>query len=584
MTSLARTRFIILLMIALTTLGASMSVWRFGLVQALEQTARRGEADLALASDRLLAQLRRYQELVVLMADHPHLDALMNGAFDPIALERAQELLLRAADKTAAVSLFFVRQDGEIIASAHANLPENIKDSGYFNRAMDGALGVSHGYSNTLNKRLFYFAAPSFAADKRVQAALVVALDIDRIEAEWRGGRPTVFFVDDLNSVFISNRSELLLWTRSEGQIGLTPKNQSADFSHKKIAGYEVWITDWGAYVPKEALHLTVELPTIQMIGEALVDVAPAYRIAWLQALIIAAFVFVVGGVALFTFERRRALARANAILEQRVVERTEELSLTNEILRTEIVERQEAEAALKRAQNDLVQAGKLSALGHMSAGISHELNQPLMVIQQYAENGAKFLDKGKPETAKQNLTQISAMASRMSRIIKNLRAFARNESEPMDKVDVVQVIEASLELTQAHLRQLGVRVQWSPPATAIYAKAGEVRLGQVVVNLITNAADAMGNSNRRDITIGLSQDDHVLITVQDTGPGIDQPDKIFEPFYTTKKVGAAEGMGLGLSISYGLVQSFGGNIRGENTQNGARFSVELAPWNKKDV
>ena len=88
------------------------------------------------------------------------------------------------------------------------------------------------------------------------------------------------------------------------------------------------------------------------------------------------------------------------------------------------------------------MQAGKLSALGQMSAGISHELNQPLMAIQQFAENGAAFLERGKPEVARENLGRISALAARAARIIKNLRAFARNESEPMGRVDLVQVID----------------------------------------------------------------------------------------------------------------------------------------------
>lgn len=582
-TSLAK--FLIMVVFAFTTLGASMSVWRLSFVQALEQTAQRGEADLSLASDRLIAQLRRYQELVVLMADHPHLNAMMNGAFDPLAQERAQDLLLAAADKTAAVSLFFVRKDGEIVASAHQQLPENIETSGYFKRAMDGALGVSHGFSDKLNKRLFYFAAPSFGSDSQVQAALVVAVDIERIEAEWRGGRPTVFFVDDVNSVFISNRSELLFWTRPEGDVGLIPSGQDPlPFEYYDVSGREIWRINWGAYVPQDALHLTVALPILQMTGEALVDAAPARRLAWLQAAVVAAIFSVLGAIAVFTYERRRTLARANAELEQKVIERTEELSQTNAHLRTEIVERQDAETALKRAQNDLIQAGKLSALGQMSAGISHELNQPLLVIQQYAENGAKFLEKGKPETTRNNLEQISAMAARMSRIIKNLRSFARNESEPMGQVDVVGVIATALELTQTHLKRLNVDVHWSAPDHSIYVRAGEVRLGQVIVNLITNAADAMSTSPTRTLTISVTQSDRIRIMVQDTGPGIDQPDKIFEPFYTTKQVGASEGMGLGLSISYGLIQSFGGVIVGENTKTGARFIVELEPWALKEM
>jgi two-component system C4-dicarboxylate transport sensor histidine kinase DctB len=100
------------------------------------------------------------------------------------------------------------------------------------------------------------------------------------------------------------------------------------------------------------------------------------------------------------------------------------------------------------------------------------------------------------------------------------------------------------------------------------------------MVNLITNAADAMEATQDRALTITLNTSDRISVDVADTGPGISAPEKIFDPFYSTKEVGAAEGMGLGLSISYGLVQSFGGNIRGANRpEGGAVFTVELDRW-----
>ena len=127
-----------------------------------------------------------------------------------------------------------------------------------------------------------------------------------------------------------------------------------------------------------------MNLPQIGMVGEILVDVAPAQRLAGLQAAAVAAIVLALGAMLVLAIERRRTLAEANAVLESRVEARTRALSATNMRLTREVQERQEAEAALKRAQEDLVQAGKLSALGQMSAGISHELNQPLMAIRQY--------------------------------------------------------------------------------------------------------------------------------------------------------------------------------------------------------
>ncbi len=222
-----------------------------------------------------------------------------------------------------------------------------------------------------------------------------------------------------------------------------------------------------------------------------------------------------------------------------------------------------------------------------MSAGISHELNQPLMAIQQFAENGGKFLQRGKEDMAADNLLRIGDLSARMARVIKNLRVFARQESIPMGRVDLAAVIDMAVELTAARLKKDAITMDWSAPVgPMIYAYGGEVRLGQVFVNLITNAADAMvhsGENAPRQIRIVINSGEKLSVTVRDSGPGIDAPDKIFEPFYTTKSVGSSEGMGLGLSISYGLVQSFGGQIRGVNAQGGgAMFTVELEYWREE--
>ncbi|WP_337459432.1 sensor histidine kinase, partial [Oceanicola sp. S124] len=125
--------------------------------------------------------------------------------------------------------------------------------------------------------------------------------------------------------------------------------------------------------------------------------------------------------------------------------------------------------------------------------------------------------------------------------------------------------------------RQEGVQLELQRPAGPVRAMGGEVRLAQVLVNLITNAIDAMAVSEEKRLQISLLPGERPQIRVADSGPGIESPEKIFDPFYSTKEVGASEGMGLGLSISYGLVQSFGGAIRGRNLPGGgAEFTVEL--------
>lgn len=549
-------------------------VWRYGYVQALDQLAQRGESDLTLAADRLTGQLQLYQQLSVVTAEHPLVQAVLAGA-DPTIV---QDLLLRNSDKTAALDVLLVNAKGQVVASANNTEPADLSHTAYVQRAKQGALGEAHGINLQTGLRAYYFAAPVFGPTGKVRGTLVVVADIGRVEAEWRGARPAVFFTDTSGEIFITNRSELLFWQRDLNG-GIAPAGASGlTFRERRTAAHVIWHQNWSPYVPAKALHLERHLPAIGMTAETMLDVDPARKLAWLQAAVVAAVCLAFGAFLFLATERRRALSLVNQRLESRVAERTAELSATNEALRHEIAERTAAEAALKKAQADLVQAGKLSALGQMSAGISHELNQPLMAIQQYADNGAAFLDRGKPEIAAQNLSRISAMAKRMARIIKNLRAFARQESEPVARVDLTAVIEQALELSEPRLRQEGVVLDWGSPGRAVYVMGGEVRLGQVVVNLMSNAIDAMAGRTEKRIGIALRADgDRICLDVSDTGPGIREPERIFDPFYSTKEVGAEDGMGLGLSISYGLVQSFGGAIRGQNRpEGGAIFTVEL--------
>lgn len=581
---------LLLLLVAVTTV--SLMVFRQGYGQLLGSLAQRGESDLSLAADRLTGQLQRYQDLSVLMTDHPALRALSYGEGDVTA---AEDLLLGAVDRTGVLNMAYLTPDGVALAEAR---PGAVPDTDYMRRALAGAregrLGRSHGVDPLEGVRSYVFAAPNFAPGGGVVGILMVSVNVELLEQEWRGDRPAVIFADKTDEVFISNRSELLGWRRVAPGAGFAPPGASSDgVERDDLGGMDLWTVDWSPYLPRRALHLERDLPQIGMRAEALVDAAPVRRLAALQATVVGLVLLVLGLLFFAMAERRRALAEINMRLESRVAARTAELSGANAQLRREVAERQEAEAALKRAQAELVQAGKLSALGQMSAGLSHELNQPLMAIRQFAGNGALFLERGKIDRAAENLTRIEALAGRMGRIIRNLRAFARQENEPVRRIDLVPVIDAALEMTEARLRREAVTLHWERPNAPLWAMGGEVRLGQVMVNLITNAADAMAGGERRVLTIRLTPGKRPMITVRDTGPGIAAPEKIFDPFYSTKEgrpsrspveggaggqfENQSEGMGLGLSISYGLVQSFGGDIRGRtHPDGGAEFTIWL--------
>jgi two-component system C4-dicarboxylate transport sensor histidine kinase DctB len=571
MRALLLQRLIVIGVFMLLVGAVSLGVWRYGYMQALDQLARQGKAELALSSDRLLGQLERFRESAVLLALHPMLAELARGA----RVEDAEKLFLAVADKTAAMNVFFVDRHGKILAAAHGDPGSDLGHIHFVRRALTGALGWGHSLGEPLQGRAFYHATPAFGADGKVFGSIVVAAGIAAMEDEWRGGFRPVFFTDSGGTVSVTNRSELVGWQRPPGAPGLTSTDgKQRPFDSYQMGGHEIWQVSWGPYLPRNALHLVQDLPVIGLVAETLIDVAPARRLASLQAASVAALCLAFGALLFLATERRRALAQDNAELEFRVQRRTRALSEANEALRREAEEREQAQTALARAQADLLQAGKLSALGQMSAGISHELNQPLMAIRSYAENAVQFLKRENPDRAAENLTRISDMARRMGRIIQNLRAFSKQQVEPMTKVDLTRVVADARDMIATRAEDLGVDVVLDLPSHPVWVKGGEVRLGQVFVNLMTNALDAMAQSPERRLTIILPESDPVRVEVQDTGPGVSLPEKVFDPFYSTKEVGASEGMGLGL----------GGDIRVRNCDPGALFIVELLPWNAREA
>jgi C4-dicarboxylate-specific signal transduction histidine kinase len=264
---------------------------------------------------------------------------------------------------------------------------------------------------------------------------------------------------------------------------------------------------------------------------------------------------------------------QAHDLLRARVSEKTDHLRKINEKLREEVKER-------KRVQNELVQAGKLAALGQLSAGIAHELNQPLSAIRYYLHNAEKLLELDEVALHKKNLEKMEELVERMASMIKHLKTFARRQQERLGPINVVPVIERALELLSGKIEENNIRVIRENKATLIEAYGEETGLEQVLLNIIGNAIDVLldNSDDNRELSIKAGErNDEITIDIVDNGPGlaVQAPEVVFDPFYTTKEVG--QGLGLGLSISYNLVKSFGGTISAVNRQTGgAVFTVTL--------
>ncbi|BCB19704.1 ATP-binding protein [Bosea sp. ANAM02] len=234
--------------------------------------------------------------------------------------------------------------------------------------------------------------------------------------------------------------------------------------------------------------------------------------------------------------------------------------------------------AVFRQTRDDLIQAAKLAALGQMAAGLSHELNQPLAAIRSHAHNGALLLERGRPEEAQKAIGRIQALTTRAADLIAHLRRFARKPGVVLNPVSVGDVIETALSLFEPRFEAERVTLTRELPAGRLHVHAEEIRLEQVLVNLIANALDAIAGMEGAAIAIGARRNGHrVEIWVADSGPGIDRAhlERIFDPFFTTKPVGS--GLGLGLSLSYNIIKDLGGTLAvAETGPAGTRFLITL--------
>ncbi|MEZ8149331.1 sensor histidine kinase [Enterovibrio norvegicus] len=251
----------------------------------------------------------------------------------------------------------------------------------------------------------------------------------------------------------------------------------------------------------------------------------------------------------------------------------------TNQKLEAEVEERTLAEAKLRVTQDELVQAGKLAALGQLSVGITHEINQPLTAVNSHIRSAQRWLEQDRPDKVKNNLEKIQGLLEKVAAITKHLRAFSRKSDGKVDNVHLDEVIRDAIGLFET--RQTSVLIEYEK-AEEQWVWANRIRLEQVLVNLISNALDAVENQpNPRVAIVVKGTEKGVQFSVKDNGLGIPSGDLsyLFDPFYTRKEVG--KGLGLGLSIAYNIIQGFGGTIAVESLEHeGTEFIVTLQKGN----
>ncbi|MCU1717968.1 ATP-binding protein [Pseudomonas sp. 5P_3.1_Bac2] len=568
-----RWRSLILLALVLAPLlwPVQQLAQRYYLAKLVEQNHQ--TLDLYVAN--LLGSLRRYEVLPPILGDLPALRQALATPKDPQVIAAANRLLEQVSQQTGAQVVYLMDADGNSLAASNwqqddSFVNRNFAFRPYFREAIAGQLGRFFGLGTTSGKRGYYFAAAMRDAGRNL-GVLVIKVDFDHIETLW-GNTPEQLLVTDAQGVVILTSNSQWRFTASRPLDKVERMAIMANLPYPTQAPpplrlkNEEWLrqdrqlleTGWTVSIlsPRSLLDRPVRTAMVAAGGLLLLLLLALGLLMQRQR---------------HYLERIALDSRARQELEQRVLERTEDLERLNSRLKDEVLEREQAQQELLCAQDELVQASKLSALGTMSASISHELNQPLAAIRSYADNAGVLLDHQRIEDARGNLKLISQLTQRMASITAHLRAFARRDRHAPESVALQPALDDALALLAKRRRSLEVELIRDLPEATLWVQAGETRLRQVLGNLLANALDALSEvAPPRRLWLSSTLSDYgVELQLRDNGPGFSAQalQRAREPFFTTKT--SAQGLGLGLAICDTLMRSLGGELVLSNHPSG---------------
>lgn len=575
--------------------------------KGLTKLSEAGVIRIELFVTYLRGVLTKYESLPELLARDKQLVnfLLKPGGRDRIdALNKYLETINEISNTA---DTYLIDRDGLTIAASnwqeeHPFVGRNFSYRPYFQQAMKGHLGRYFALGTTSFKRGYYFAYP-VRRESEILGAVVIKINIDNVEKKWGYHEETFLVTDPDNVIFITTHPEWRFKTLGEldtSAIDLIKKSRRYPISELEALQIDV-VKDYafGQVINVEGQDgkTRTYLQQSQSMEEAGWNVRIMTDIRPLRKKIIEVNILVGTGI-LFAYlllallkqrqrrlaelkrledQSRRVLQELNEKLETRVNERTVELVDTNKQLLKEIQDRKDTEEVLKRTRSELVHAAKMATLGQMSAGINHELNQPLAAIRSYSDNARQLLGKDRMDEASWNMAQIGELTDRMAQLGVQLKEFSRKSSGELEIVPLQGVIDGALEILYPAIRKNDVRLDVNLNPESIKLFANQVLLQQVIVNLLGNAIQAVEGRNIRHIEIlAYEKADRAIIEVKDSGGGISAENlsKVFDPFYTTKPSG--QGLGLGLTITERILKDIGGDVRAETSSSGAIFIISL--------
>ncbi|MBS7473879.1 sensor histidine kinase [Pseudomonas syringae] len=574
-------------------------------IKSLRET---GERQLELHARTVESEISKYTYLPSVLELESSVSQLLNEP-GPELQQQVNRYLEGLNRRSRSRAIYVMDTTGRVLATSNWRDPdsyqgEDLSFRAYFQDAVRGLPGRFYGIGTTTGESGYYLAHG--LEDKgRIIGVAVIKVRLEALEERWQRARLEAFVSDENGIIILSSdparrlksvrpltaevkerlaRSLQYYWwplnelvplereTLSEGVETLVfPANISVDREHKKVS-----YLAQSRPLSDTAWHLTLLTPLEDLRREAanqgmLVAVACALvtflLIAWNER----------RKVISTRLAAREALQAANNELERKIAERTEHLRASNERLKAQIRERRQAEDTLRRAQDELVQAGKLAAIGQMSTSIAHELNQPLAALRTLSGNTVRFLERGALDTASTNLRTINDLVDRMGRITASLRAFARR-GDDQGQAQLSKAVDAAAQLLGVRLEQSALIVHRDFVDATL--TIDQTRLEQILVNLIGNALDAMFDLPQPELWLtGSVVDGRYRLRVRDNGHGVDAEARkhLFEPFFTTKP--GEQGLGLGLTLSASLAAAAGGSLSAEHPQDGGTTFVLSLPF-----
>ena len=594
-------------LIVLLMIGLGYVSYLFSETNGIKALSENGERQLELHARTVESEINKYNYLPSVLELESNVSDLLNEP-SPELRGKVNDYLEGLNRRSRSRAIYVLDTTGRVLATsnwrdADSYLGEDLSFRAYYQDAIRGLPGRFYGIGSTTGEPGYYLAHGLEEKGKIIGVA-VIKVRLEALEERWQRARLEAYVSDENGIIILSSdparrlksvrpltpelkerlaRSLQYYWwplnelvplerqSISEGVEKLTfPANSSVDHEHT-VVSYLAQTRD----LADTPWHLTLLTPLQDLRREAanqgmLVAVACALvaflLIAWNER----------RKVISTRLAAREALEQANNELERRITERTADLRASNERLKGQIRERRHAEDTLRQAQDELVQAGKLAAIGQMSTSIAHELNQPLAALRTLSGNTVRFIERGALDTASANLRTINDLVDRMGRITASLRAFARR-GEDKGQASLGKAVDAALQLLAARLEKSALQLHQN--FNDVPLMIDQTRLEQILVNLIGNALDAMQAQPLPELWLeGEAVEGRYRLRVRDNGHGIDAEARkhLFEPFYTTKP--GEQGLGLGLTLSASLAAAAGGSLNAEHPSEGGTVFVLSVP------